>query len=258
MAALGDVGAFWRNGPRPGQFYNFPGNESTYDHQPARHTMQPIMTGTSVLGVKFDGGVMLAADMLGSYGSLARYRDLPRIVKVNDKTLVGASGDYADFQFLTQTIEQQVIAEQCLDDGFGYSPKSLHSWVTRVMYNRRTNFNPLWNTYIVAGLQDDQPYLGYVDKIGVAFQADLVATGYGAYIALPLLRERVDAKQSKSLTREEAREMLDECMKILWYRDARSFNKYLIGTCTKDGVTIDGPNVAKTNWEIAKLVKGYE
>ena len=34
---------------------------------PTSHTQQPVMTGTSVLGIKYDGGVMLAADNLGAY-----------------------------------------------------------------------------------------------------------------------------------------------------------------------------------------------
>ena len=66
------------------------------------------MTGTSVLGVKFDGGVAIAADKLGSYGSLARYRDVSRILKVNECTIMGAGGDYADFQFIKSIIEQRV------------------------------------------------------------------------------------------------------------------------------------------------------
>ena len=69
---------------------------------------QPIVTGTSVIGIKFDGGVLIAADTLGSYGSLARYRDVSRILKVNDCTVLGASGDYADFQYLSSIIEQRV------------------------------------------------------------------------------------------------------------------------------------------------------
>ena len=67
-----------------------------------------MVTGTSVLGIQFDGGVVLAADMLGSYGSLARFRDCPRLLKVNDTTVIGAAGDYADFQYLSNIIEQQV------------------------------------------------------------------------------------------------------------------------------------------------------
>jgi 20S proteasome subunit beta 7 len=66
------------------------------------------VTGTSVLGVKFDGGVILAADTLGSYGSLARYRDCPRVMKVNDCTVLGGGGDYADYQHLKSVIEQKV------------------------------------------------------------------------------------------------------------------------------------------------------
>lgn len=56
------------------------------------------MTGTSVLGIKYAGGVMLAADTLGSYGSLARFTDLRRIRRVGDYTLIAGSGEYSDFQ----------------------------------------------------------------------------------------------------------------------------------------------------------------
>ena len=44
-----------------------------------------MVTGTSVLGVKFTGGVVIAADMLGSYGSLARFRNVSRLMKVSSK-----------------------------------------------------------------------------------------------------------------------------------------------------------------------------
>jgi hypothetical protein len=44
--------------------------------------------------------------------------------------------------------------------------------------------NPLWNSLVIGGLQDGQPFLGCTDKLGVAFTEDAIATGYGAYIAL--------------------------------------------------------------------------
>ena len=64
-----------------------------------------MVTGTSVLGVTFEGGVMLAADTLGSYGSLARFRSLSRVRKVTDTCAVAASGDYADFQYMDRLFE---------------------------------------------------------------------------------------------------------------------------------------------------------
>ena len=67
-----------------------------------------MVTGTSVLGLKFDDGIIIAADTLGSYGSLARYRTVSRLMKVNNTTVMGAGGDYADFQFIKSIIEQRV------------------------------------------------------------------------------------------------------------------------------------------------------
>ncbi|KAH3865032.1 hypothetical protein DPMN_028070, partial [Dreissena polymorpha] len=98
----------WRNGPQPGSLYNFPGGKIAGHNEPVKRTMYPIVTGTSVLGLKFKDGVVLAADKLGSYGSMAKFRDLTRLLKVNDQTVVGAGGDYADYQFLTEIIEQRV------------------------------------------------------------------------------------------------------------------------------------------------------
>lgn len=67
-----------------------------------------MTTGTSILGIAFEGGVMLAGDMLGSYGNLTKFRSLERIIKVNDSTIVGVTGDIADFQHLKAIIEQKV------------------------------------------------------------------------------------------------------------------------------------------------------
>lgn len=247
--------SFWQNGPAPGALYNFPGQKSVVNHG-KQHTLYPTTTGTSVLGLRFNGGVVLAADTLGSYGGLARYRNCSRIMKVNDTTVLGAGGDYADFQHVKGIIEQMVIDEECLNDGFNYTPKSLFSWLTRVMYNRRSRFNPLWNTFIVGGVENGEPFLGYVDKIGTAYEAPTLSSGYGAYIAQPLLREAME--KNPDMSEADAIRTIDSCLKVLFYRDARSLNRYEIAVVTKDGARIEGPKVSDTNWDIAHLVRGYE
>ena len=37
-----------------------------------------------------------------------------------------------------------------------------------------------------------KPYLGYVDKIGVSFTDKSVATGFGSYIAQPMMRKAME------------------------------------------------------------------
>ena len=249
--------SYWKGGPTPGGFFRFPGKNDTILTDTRKRTLQPTVTGTSVIGVKFDGGTMLAADMLGSYGSMARFRNLSRIMKVNDYTVLSAAGDYADFQYLRDELNQMVIDEEILNDGFSMPPSAIHSWVTRILYHRRSKFNPLWNTITVAGYEDGKGFLATVDKIGTAYEAPSVASGFGAYIAQPLLRKTLD-ERGGFLTMEEARNAISECLRVLYYRDARSYNRYEIAVVTKDGVVIDKPATSDTNWEIAHLVKGYE
>ena len=77
--------SFWTDGPAPGQYYHFPGtSSSSFSSLDGRQrTQYPSTQGTSVLGVKFNGGVIIAADRLGSYGSLARFRGISRVMKVS-------------------------------------------------------------------------------------------------------------------------------------------------------------------------------
>jgi 20S proteasome subunit beta 7 len=67
-------------------------------------------------------------------------------------------------------------------------------------------------------------FLGYVDLLGTTYSASTIATGYGSMIAIPLLRKAVEGRET-TLTEEEARKLLTDCMKVLFYRDARSMNK---------------------------------
>lgn len=107
----------------------------------------PIVTGTSVLAIKYKDGVMIASDTqglyytlfhfcrlshepydhlanvlwvaiglsflsdTGSYGSLARYTELRRIRRVGDYTMVAASGEYSDFQYIMDNLSELVSAK---------------------------------------------------------------------------------------------------------------------------------------------------
>ncbi|XP_060531486.1 proteasome subunit beta type-4 [Cylas formicarius] len=246
---------FWHNGPAPGEFYNFPA-VSPKPSDVRQHSQAPVTTSTSLVAIVYDKGVVVAGDLLASYGSLARYRNCPRICKINNNIILGASGDYADFQYVKDFVEQKIVDEECLDDGLSLKPKSLYCWLTRILYNRRSKMDPLWNNFIVAGIEDGRPFLGTVDKLGTAYTDKVICTGYGAHIATPLLRDALDKKPQLNLL--DAKALLEKCMEVLYYRDARSFSKYQIGTIdSEQGVTIEGPLKVKEDWNLAHLIQGY-
>jgi 20S proteasome subunit beta 7 len=151
--------------------------------------------------------------------------------------------------------------------------------------------NPLWNSLIVGGYKDGQrclvacflrdvhtdqqppfqSFLGYVDLLGVTYSASTLATGYGAYIAQPLLRKAVEGRET-TLTEQEALDVMETCLRVLFYRDARSLNKvrsecvncqamivdsvssgqFQTATVTEKGVHISESRSLKTEWGFAE------
>ena len=202
-----------------------------------------MVTGGSVVALKYKGGVMVAADTLASYGSLARYEGVSRIAKVgiSNDTMLAAGGDYSDYQMILKMIEQKAVADFAADDGSSLSPKAMHHWLTRVMYNRRSKMDPLWNAVIITGFRDGKAYLGSSDLYGTMFEDDYVATGLGGHLALPLIRKAWHAEMSE----EEARKLLVDCMRVLFYRDTR-----FLGT----GVFWSRGN----GWALGALVAGLQ
>ena len=63
-----------------------------------------------------------------------------------------------------------------------------------------------------------------MDLLGTTYTSSTIATGYGAHIAQPLLRKAVEGNE-ETLTEEAAIKILNDCMRVLYYRDARSLNK---------------------------------
>jgi len=216
-----------------------------------------MSTGTSVLGLCFKDGVVIAADDLASYGSLARFRNVPRLMRVNENVVMGCTGDYADFQHLAKTIEGKQIDEDQWDDGNTLTPKALYTWVTRIQYNRRSKFDPLWCNWLIAGVEKDangviKPFLGHVDKLGTSFSDNIICTGYGSMIATPMLREAVEkAGGIDKIDEEMARRLIGQAMTLMFLRDARAWPKYHVGVVTDNKSAIEGPLEVKPDWSIA-------
>jgi len=204
-----------------------------------KKTLDPIVTGTSVIAIKYNGGVVMGTDMLCSYGSLARFNSIQRMEKFGSNTIIGAGGELSDFQSLSNTINDLVTLDHCIDDGSRLSPEEIYNYVARIMYNNRNKGNPLWNSLVIMGYQNGSSFLGKVDLLGTCFKEDIVCTGYGAHIALPLMRKA--ATDNPNMTLEQARKLIEDCLRVLFYRDARSSRKVQISVANENGLEISQP-----------------
>jgi 20S proteasome subunit beta 7 len=152
----------------------------------------------------------------------------------------------SDFQYIQSILDELMIQEFAIHDGHNLGPAEIHEYLSQVMYARRSKMNPLWNSLIVGGYQNGKrceptawsflyvlsecgsgSFLAYVDLLGTTYSASTLATGYGSYLAQPLLRKAVEGREHL-LTEDEACRILEESMRVLYYRDARSINKVSI------------------------------
>jgi len=163
--------------------------------------------------------------------------------KVGDHTLIGASGDISDFQAVMSMVEEMQTLDMARDDGCCMTPRDFHQYLGRVMYNRRNKFDPLWNELVVAGFRDGKPFLGMVDLIGTMFEDDVIATAFGTHVCLPLLR-----KAGSDLSKEEATKVMEDCLRVLFYRNTKSSTRIQISTVTAAGVEVGEPYEVSTYW----------
>ena len=149
----------------------------------------------------------------------------------------------SDYQYIQSLLDDLVIEEFTEQDEHTLGPAEIHEYLSQLMYGRRSKLNPLWNSLLVGGYKDGKRYgpfqppqlapnnfvayhrfLAYVDLLGTTYSASTIATGYGSYIAQPLLRKAVEGRED-TLTEQEAQAILEESLLVLFYRDARSFDK---------------------------------
>ncbi|KZW03151.1 proteasome endopeptidase complex, beta subunit [Exidia glandulosa HHB12029] len=236
--------------------HNRPGPKADAFTEGVQRTQAPIVTGTSVLAFRFKDGIIMAADNLASYGSLARFKDVQRLIPVGAYTVIGGGGDMSDLQHINHLLEGLIIEELCEEDGHALGPAEIYEYLSQVLYARRSKMDPLWNSLLVGGFKDGKSFLGYVDLLGTTYTASTLATGYGSMIAQPLLRKYVEGRE-ETLTEDEGKKIIEECMKVLFYRDARSINKYQIATITEKGISISESLSAHTEWSFAEKIRGY-
>lgn len=174
---------------------------------------------------------------------------------------MGIGGDVSDLQYLDRLLNSLDVTENYGSAGHNLNAKNLHTYLSKIMYKRRSDVNPLWNQILVAGLDGDgKPFLSSVDLLGTTFSSPTLATGFGAHLAQPLLRRLVEDESAvQFISQESAISAVKECMKVLFYRDARSMDKYSIAVITKDGgVDLkEDEKLEGQSWAFAESIKGY-
>ena len=125
-------------------------------------------------------------------------------------------------------------------------PRDYFNWIARNNYQRRLKMDPLWCMTIMAGYDKttDEFFLGQCDLYGTRIEHNFLQTGLSAHFCQVLMQNA----WKEDMTEDEARKLMCDCQKVLFYRDKKAYDKLQIATVTKAGVTMHEPIQVETEW----------
>ena len=139
----------------------------------------------TVVAVAGEDYVVVAGDTRLSSGYEIVHRNISKLVKLTDKTILAASGMYADYQELQRVLKVKLQAYQYRMERLP-TTESIAHLISKTLYSRR--FFPYYTFNLVAGLDKDGKGIIYgYDAIGSYGQDRALAQGSGGHMIIPFL-----------------------------------------------------------------------
>ncbi|MCQ2817203.1 MAG: hypothetical protein MJ252_08060 [archaeon] len=186
--------------------------------EPITHSTEVDYAASSVIGLKYKDGIIIASDTNLSYGSMIRFRKInDRIQQITPRTLIGFSGEYSDFQESLRELNEMILSDTL--HGRPYlGPKELTHYLSSVHYSKRNDMDPYLNSIIIGGYDwNGELILSSIDSFGTLLKGNYFTTSYSSYFSHAILREEYPEDPS-TLTKEKAMDIIKKCFEVLFYR----------------------------------------
>ncbi|KAH0787227.1 proteasome subunit beta type-4-like [Histomonas meleagridis] len=213
--------------------------------QPIQDVQNPITSASSIVGIKYDNGILLASDKAVSYGSCFKFANVSHFHQLTPYLIIGCSGEMADFQELIDSLTSIVRKYECAHNGEDLTPSEVSNYIKRLMYQKRSKLNPLVMRCILAGVNPDGSfYLTSTDLYGSQWEDDYVASGYAAHI------QGLQLQNAVKKTREEVYEAIKQIFVGLTARHSVMAGPIEFIDVTTNGIHFEDPVEIQPNWEI--------
>lgn len=157
-----------------------------------------------------------------------------RFEQITDNVVIAASGEYADFQQASKRLKKLALESDIYDDNVTHSPQDFANYLQHICYEKRNDFNPYYNNFVIAGHQNGESYLASVDLYGTLIKKDYVVTGFAKHFGLALIANEWNPEK----TADECREIIRKCFTIIYLRDCHSIDQVRFSKVTENGVDI--------------------
>ncbi|QEL63443.1 hypothetical protein CJJ09_005645 [Candidozyma auris] len=201
---------------------------------------------------------------MGSYGSLLRFSNIERLIRVGDETIVGISGDISDLQHIERLCtnwKQKKKSTIAMGPQLACSPRA--RVLDEALVQQKAEDGPCGTPSLLPASTMTEVLHEICGSFGCGVRGTGSCYRLWPHLAIPLLRKLVpyDSDYEK-VTKEEAHEAILNSMRVLYYRDARAGDKFTLAVLTfEDGkvnVSFEqNQKVENQNWQFAKNIIGY-
>jgi len=190
---------------------------------------QAVKTGTTIMAVQYDGGVVMGADTRTSTGEYVANRASRKISKIHDNIFVCRCGSAADTQALTGFVINY-LGQHAVELGKPPTVNTAANLIKSIAYN---NKDRLLAGLIIAGYDEKRggqvysvPLGGSVHRVPVA--CDGSGSGYVGGL--------IDAHYRPDMTKAECLEFVRKCVAHAMSRDGSSGGMIRTLVVSKDGL----------------------
>jgi 20S proteasome subunit beta 7 len=151
--------------------------------RPLTGVSKPLTVAGSIIGVKYDSGIILASDTVLTFAGSLKFSGVTHFQQLTPSVVIGASGEFGDFQGLLDILKRPIRLTTCQTFGQHLAASEILSLIARILYIHRSRLQPFVVTVIVAGISPDQSsFLGVADLYGNSWVGDFACSGAAIHI----------------------------------------------------------------------------
>jgi len=195
-----------------------------------------LKTGTSTLGITFNGGVVVGADHRATMGHFIANKSVQKLFQIGDRLALTTAGLVGHAQSLSRTLSAEVALFE-LRRQQPMTVKGAATLTANILSGR-----PHWVQLLIVGVDSEGGSVYSIDSAGGSIPDSYCATGSGS----PYMYGVLEDGFSENMTRDAAVALAARALSASAQRDAASGNGMDLAVITaKDGfVDVDQKEIS--------------
>jgi len=176
--------------------------------------LQAVKTGTSTIGITFNGGVVVGADHRATMGHFVANKSVQKLFKIGNNLALTTAGLVGHAQSLARTLAAEVSLFE-LRRGESMTVKGAATLTANILSGR-----PHWVQLLIVGVDQDGASVFSIDSAGGSIPDVYCATGSGS----PYMYGVLEDGYSDGMSRKDAVALAARSLAASAQRDAASGN----------------------------------